>query len=140
MIIKTTYIANDGTPFATEQECLDYEASRDREIAHEVNFLNRVCKFFDTDGKQVKIDHTFNESNIYAVRIIHCTSDEADDVETIFRKYFNDLYYSLLDSDFGCNHEVILAYDWTDKGSGWTEIDHERKEWFEFLKKVLEGA
>lgn len=136
MVIKTSYVADDGTPFDTEAECVAYEASKNRQIGEEVKLLNRVCKFFTSTGRQFEIDSTFNEHEIYGVNI-HCSTDEVDDVMVAFSNHFDDLYFALKQSDFETNSEVVLAYDWTGNCSGWAEIEYDKKEWLSFVQKVL---
>lgn len=139
MIIKTSYVADDGTIFETEADCIQYEASKDRQIGEEVKLLNRVCKFFTSTGKQFEIDGTFNEHEIYGINI-SCSPDEVDDVLTAFGNHFDDLYFALQQSDFETNSEVVLTYDWTGNCSGWTEIEYDKQEYLKFMEKVLGWA
>ena len=136
MRIKTSYVADDGTEFDTESKCRDYEAKTSKVIADELAVMHRVCRFFNSEGKQIQLDYRFNESDVYGVRI-NCPADEVDDVMTIFGKHFDDLYFALASSSFQTNCEVILVYDWTDYGRDWFEIDYERQEWFKFVSAVL---
>lgn len=138
MIVKTSYVADDGTIFETEADCVKYEASKNRQIGEEVKLLNRVCRFFDSSGVGFHIDGTFDESRIYGVRI-NCSADEVDDVLAAFGKHFENLYFALAGSDFETNFEVILAYDWVHDG-GWMEVDYDDKEWIAFMQKVLGWA
>ena len=137
MKIKTSYVADDGTEFDTESKCRDYEAKTSKVIADELAVMHRVCKFFNSEGKQIQLDYRFNESDVYGVHI-NCSADEVDNVMTIFGKHFNDLYFALASSSFQTNCEVILVYDWTDYGRDWFEIDCEKQEWFKFIFAVLE--
>lgn len=139
MKIKTSYVADDGTEFDTESKCRDYEAKTSKIIADELAVMHRVCKFFDSEGKQIQLDYRFNESDVYGVRI-NCSANEVDDVMTIFGKHFDDLYFALASSGFQTNCEVILVYDWTDSGHGWIEIDYEKQEWFNMANKVMGGG
>lgn len=139
MTIKTTYVADDGTIFETEAECVEYEVKKNKRIADEVAFLNRVCKFFDSSGKQFLIDHKFNEADVYGINL-KCPADEVDDVQAVFGNHFDSLYYALEGSDFQTNCEVILVYDWTGSCCGWTEIDYEKQEWITMVNKVINGA
>lgn len=136
MKIKTSYVADDGTEFDTESKCRDYEAKTSKVIADELAIVHRVCKFFDSEGKQIQLDYRFNESDVYGVRI-NCPANEVDDVMTIFGKHFDDLYFALASSGFQINCAVILVYDWTDYGRDWFEIDCEKQEWFKFVSAVL---
>lgn len=136
MRIKTSYVAEDGTEFNTESECRDYEARTGKIIADELATVNRLCKFFDSCGKQITLDYRFNESHVYGVRI-NCPADEVDDVMTIFGNHFDDLYFALESSDFQTNCRVILVYDWTSGGGGWSEIDYEEQEWLKFVSAVM---
>lgn len=136
MRIKTSYVADDGTEFDTESKCRDYEAKTSKVIADELAVVHRVCKFFNSEGKQIQLDYRFNESDVYGVRI-NCPADEVDDVMTIFGKHFDDLYFALADSGFQTNCEAILVYDWTGNGGGWSEIDCEKQEWFKFIFAVM---
>lgn len=136
MKIKTSYVADDGTEFDTESKCRDYEAKTSKVIADELAVMHRVCRFFNSEGKQIQLDYRFNESDVYGVRI-NCSADEVDNVMTIFGKHFNDLYFALASSSFQTNCEVILVYDWTDYGRDWFEIDYEKQEWFKFVSAVL---
>ena len=139
MKIKTSYVADDGTEFDTENKCRDYEAKTSKVIADELAVMHRVCKFFNSEGKQIQLDYQFNESDVYGVRI-NCSADEVDNVMTIFGKHFDDLYFALASSNFQTNSEVILVYDWTGSGDGWLEIDYEKQEWFSLVNKVMERA
>lgn len=136
MRIKTSYVADDGTEFDTESKCRDYEAKTSKVIADELAVVHRVCKFFNSEGKQVQLDYRFNESDVYGVRI-NCPANEVDDVMTIFGKHFDDLYFALTESNFQANCEVILVYDWTGDGRDWFEIDYEKQEWFKFISAVM---
>lgn len=136
MRIKTSYVADDGTEFDTKSKCRDYEAKTSKVIADELAVVHRVCRFFNSEGKQIQLDYRFNESDVYGVRI-NCPADEVDDVMTIFGKHFDDLYFALASSSFQTNCEVILVYDWTDCGRDWFEIDYEKQEWFNFISAVL---
>lgn len=139
MTIKTSYVAEDGTIFDTEEECVKYESRKNKQISDEVALLNRVCKFFDSTGKQFLIDSRFKETDVYGINI-KCPADEVGDVMTALGNHFDDLYYALQASDFQINSEVILVYDWTGSGDGWLEIDYEKQEWFSMVNKVMEGA
>ena len=139
MTIKTSYVADDGTIFNTEKECMEYESRKNKQISDEVAILNRVCKFFDSTGKQFLIDSRFKETDVYGINI-KCLADEVDDVMTALGNHFDDLYYALLASDFQTNSEAILVYDWTGSGDGWIEIDYEKQEWFSMVNKVMERA
>ena len=139
MTIKTSYVADDGTIFSTESECVEYESRKSKQIADEVALLNRVCKFFDSSGSQFLIDGKFRETDVYGINI-NCPVDEVDDVMTVLGNHFDDLYYALESSDFQTNSEVILVYDWTGSGHGWIEIDYEKQEWFSMVNKVMRGA
>lgn len=136
MRIKTSYVADDGTEFNTESECRNHEAKISKVIADELATVNRLCKFFNSGGRQISLDYRFKESDVYGIRI-KCSVDEVDDVITIFRNHFDDLYFALKGSDFQTNCEVILVYDWTGDGRGWSEIDYEKQEWFAFISAVL---
>lgn len=136
MKVKTSYVADDGTEFDTEEECMKYESKKNKQISDEVAILNRVCKFFDSSGKQFLIDSKFKETDVYGINI-KCPADEVDDVMTIFGKHFDDLYFALASSGFQTNSEVILVYDWTGSGYSWIEIDYEKQEWFKFVSAVL---
>lgn len=136
MRIKTSYVADDGTEFDSESKCRDYEAKISKVIADELATVNRVCKFFNSGGQQISLDYRFNESEVYGV-CINCPVDEVDDVMTIFRNHFDDLYFALEGSDFQTSCEVILVYDWTGDGRGWSEIDYEKQEWFKFIFAVM---
>lgn len=139
MIIKTSYIADDGTEFPTEAECVKYEAGKNKQTIQDIELLNRVCRFFNSSGVAFHIDSTFDESRIYGVRI-KCSTDEVYDVLETFRQHFDDLYWALNASDFGVNSEVVLAYDWVHDSGSWKEIDYDEKEWVSFLQKVLGWA
>ena len=139
MTIKTSYVADDGTIFSTESECVEYESRKNKQIADEVALLNRVCKFFDSSGNQFLIDNKFRETDVYGINI-KCPADEVDDVMTVLGNHFDDLYYALEASDFQTSSEVILAYDWTGSGHGWFEIDYEKQEWLSMINKVMGGA
>lgn len=139
MRIKTSYVADDGTEFDTESKCRDYEAKTSKIIADELAIVHRVCKFFNSEGKQIQLDYRFNESDMYGVRI-NCSANEVDDMMAIFGKHFDDLYFALASSGFQTNSEVILVYDWTGSGDGWIEIDYEKQEWFSMVNKVMGRA
>lgn len=139
MIIKTTYVADDGTIFETESACLQYEARKRTKYAQEVEFVNKLCKFFDTDGERLEADDVFNENKIYAVTI-DCAPDDVEAIMNIFGDHFDDLYYALESSDFQTDCEVTLVYDWTGNSDGWKEIDYEQKTYLEFMKKVMGWA
>lgn len=136
MKIKTSYVADDGTEFDTENKCRDYEAKISKVIADELAVVHRVCKFFNSEGKQIQLDYRFNESDVYGVRI-NCPAEEVNKVMTIFGKHFDDLYFALASSGFQINSEVILVYDWTGSGDDWIEIDDEKQEWFKFIFAIL---
>ena len=136
MKIKTSYVADDGTEFDTESKCRDYEAKTSKAIADELAVVHHVCKFFNSEGKQIQLDYRFDESDVYGVRI-NCPAEEVNKVMTIFGKHFDDLYFALADSGFQTNCEVILVYDWTGDGRDWFEIDDEKQEWFKFIFAVM---
>jgi hypothetical protein len=136
MRIKTSYVADDGTEFNTESECRNHEAKISKVIADELATVNRLCKFFNSGGRQISLDYRFNEADVYGVRI-KCSADEVDDVMIIFKNHFDDLYYALEYSEFQTNCEVILVYDWINGGEGWYEVDYEKQEWFAFISAVL---
>lgn len=140
MTIKTIFVANDGKEFSTEAECTRYENSQDRQRIEEAAFLNRVCKFFNAEGEQIVLNTEFKEEDIYGV-VIYCSMDEVHDVRTTFGNHFDSLYYALEASSFGSNcSEVVLAYKWFGEYSNWCEIEYDEREWYSFIKKVLEWA
>lgn len=139
MVIK--YEARDGQVFFDESACFAYEAQLDKKQDETVAMLNRLCKFFDTEGNPIAIDSKDEnlESNIYGIVIKHCTDEEKDAILFTFGQMFDDLYCALRDSDFDCENEVILVYDWT-SNRGWTELDWEKQDYHRFIEKVMEGA
>lgn len=139
MIIKTSYVANDGTVFDNEKSCVDYEARQHAKAQDELRVLNRLCVFYNSEGEVIKMTERFDESDVYGVHI-KCSADEVDLVEQVFGAHFDTLYYTLMDSDFRMNHEVILAYDWVGSGNGWKEIDYEQQEWISMVSKILKWA
>lgn len=139
MTIKMSYVADDGTIFKTEQECVEYEARKLKKDAETAALLNRVCKFYRSEGERFQIDTTFKETDIYGINL-KCSVDEIEKVMSAFGSHFDDLYFALEASDFQCNGEAILVYDWTGSGHGWTEVDCEKQEWFSMVNKVMEGA
>ena len=139
MTIKMSYVADDGTIFKTEQECVEYEARKLKKDVETATLLNRVCKFYCSKGNRFQIDTTFKETDIYGVNL-KCSVDEIEEVMSAFSSHFDDLYFALEASDFQCDGEAILVYDWTGSGRGWTEIDYEQQEWFSMVAKVMEGA
>lgn len=139
MTIKMSYVADDGTVFKTEQECVEYETRKLKKDVETVTLLNRVCKFYRSEGDRFQIDTTFKETDIYGINL-KCSVDEIEEVMSAFDSHFDDLYFALESSDFQCDGEVILVYDWTGSGRGWMEIDLEHQEWFSMVAKVMEGA
>ena len=138
--MKIKYEAKDGQVFFDEASCLAYEAKLDKEQDEAMATLNRLCKFFDIDGNRFSLDDKKNpEANIYGVVIKNCTDEERDTILYVFGQLFDDLYQALFDSDFDCNNEVVLVYDWT-SNRGWTELDWEKQDYHKFITKVLEGA
>lgn len=139
--MKIKYEAKDGQVFLDEASCLAYEAKLDKEQDEAMATLNRLCKFFDTDGNRFSLDDKENpEANIYGVVIKNCTDEERDTILYVFGQLFDDLYQALFDSDFDCNNEVVLVYDWTFNQGCWTELDWEKQDYHKFITKVLEGA
>ena len=139
MTIKMSYVADDGTIFKTEQECVEYEARKLKKDVETATLLNRVCKFYCSKGNRFQIDTTFKETDIYGVNL-KCSVDEIEEVMSAFSSHFDDLYFALEASDFQCYGEAILVYDWTGSGRGWMEIDYEHQEWFSMVAKVMERA
>ena len=139
MIIKMSYVADDGTVFKTEEECVEYETRKLKKDVDTATLLNRVCKFYRSDGDRFQIDTTFKETDIYGINL-KCSVDEIEEVMSAFGSHFDDLYFALEASDFQCNGEAILVYDWTGSGRGWMEIDLEHQEWFNMVAKVVEGS
>ena len=139
MTIKMSYVADDGTIFKTEQECVEYETRKLKKDVETATLLNRVCKFYRSEGDRFQIDTTFKETDIYGVNL-KCSVDEIEEVMSAFGSHFDDLYFALKASDFQCDGEAILVYDWTGSGRGWMEIDLEHQEWFSMVAKVMEGA
>lgn len=138
--MKIKYEAKDGRVFFDEASCLAYEAKLDKEQSEAMATLNRLCKFFDTDGNRFFLDDKENpEANIYGVVIKNCTDEERDTILYMFGQLFDYLYQALSGSDFDYNNEVILIYDWT-SNQGWTELNWERQDYHKFITKVLEGA
>lgn len=139
MTIKMSYVADDGTVFDTESACVEYETRTLKKDVDTVTLLNRVCKFYRSEGDRFQIDTTFKETGIYGINL-KCSVDEIEEVMSAFGSHFDDLYFALGSSDFQCNGEAILVYDWTGSGRGWMEIDLEHQEWFGMVAKVMEGA
>lgn len=136
MIIKTSYVADDGKPFDTEEECVAYEKMLNAGIMNDVQILNRTCKFFTSTGREFQIDSEFKESEIYGARI-SCTPDEVEEVCDVFQRRFDDLHFALSQSDFALNSEAFLVYDWTGSCSGWGEIDYDTQEFLRLSMKVM---
>lgn len=129
-----------GQIFFDEVSCLAYEAQLDKEHDEAITTLNRLCKFFDTDGNPIILDNKENpESNIYGVVIKNCSDKEKDTILFIFGQLFDDLYHALNDSNFNCENEITLVYDWT-SSRGWTELDWEKKDYHKFIAKIMERA
>lgn len=139
MTIKMSYVADDGTIFPTEQECVEYETRKLKKDVETATFLNRVCKFYRSEGDRFQIDTTFKETDIYGVNL-DCPVEEIEEVMSAFGSHFDDLYFALEASDFQCDGKAILVYDWTGNGRGWIEVDLEQQEWFNMVAKVIEGA
>lgn len=138
--MRIKYEAKDGQVFFDEASCLAYEAKLEKERNEAIDTLNRLCKFFDTDGNPITINDGENpESDIYSVVIKHCSDEEKRTILFLFGQLFDDLYHALSSSDFDCENEVTLVYDWT-TSNGWTELDWEKKDYHSFVAKILEGA
>lgn len=138
--MKIKYEAKDGQVFFDEASCLAYEAQLDKERNEAIDMLNRLCKFFDTDGNPLIIKEEENpETNIYGVVIKHCSDEEKETILFLFGQLFDDLYQALSFSDFTSENEVTLVYDWT-TNNGWTELDWEKQDYHKFVTKILEGA
>ena len=138
--MKIKYEAKDGQVFFDKESCLAYEAKLDKEQDEAIATLNRLCKFFDTDGNRFSLNDKENpEADIYGVVIKNCTDEERDTILYVFSQLFDDLYQALFNSDFDCNNEVVLVYDWT-SNRGWTELDWEKQDYHKFITKILEGA
>lgn len=137
--MTTQFVAVDGKIFYNPQDCEKYEASLDDAKNKDINFLSSVCHFFDSYGKEIPLTLAVEEANICGVRIDpgQLTPDQIPDVLGAFRRCFDDIYFALSGSDFQYNGEVILIYDWTGDGAGWQEIDFEKKEFLEFVNKVV---
>ena len=137
--MKIQYVSEDGVVFNTKDECEAHEKSINRASEADAQFLNNICHFYDSHGKEISITTLFEEGSIYGLRIdaVRLTSDQIPDVMQAFGRHFDDLYYALEASSFRDDGEVVLVYDWTGNSNGWKEIDYEQKEWFLFLKKVL---
>lgn len=137
--MKIQYVAVDGKIFNAPQDCEKYEASLDDAKNKDISFLSGVCHFFDSSGKEIPLTLAVEETSIYGVRIDpgQLTPDQIPDVLGAFGRCFDDIYFALSGSDFQYSGEVILIYDWTGDGAGWQEIDFEKKEFLEFVNKVV---
>lgn len=138
--MKIKYEAKDGQVFFDEASCLAYEAKLEKEHNEAIDTLNRLCKFFDTDGNPITIKDGENpESDIYGVVIKNCSDEEKETILFLFGQLFDDLYHALHYSNFDSKNEVTLVYDWT-TSNGWTELDWEKQDYHKFIAKILEGA
>lgn len=138
--MKIKYEAKDGQVFFDEASCLAYEAKLNKERNEAIDTLNRLCKFFDTDGNPLIVKEGENpEADIYGVVIKHCSDEEKKTILFLFGQLFDDLYQALSFSDFDSENEVTLVYDWT-TSNGWTELDWEKQDYHKFVTKILEGA
>lgn len=137
--MKIQYIAVDGKVFDTPQACEKYEDSLKDAKSKDISFLSNVCHFFDSSGKEIPLTLAVEEANIYGVRIDpgQLALDQIPDVLGVFERYFDDIYFALAGSDFQYNGEVTLVYDWTGNGLSWQEIDFEKREFLDFVNKVV---
>lgn len=138
--MKIKYEAKDGQVFFDKASCLAYEAQLDKERNEAIDILNRLCKFFDTDGNSLIIKEGENpEADIYGVVIKPCSDEEKQTILFLFGQLFDDLYQALSCSSFDSENEVTLVYDWS-TSNNWTELDWEKQDYHKFVTKILEGA
>lgn len=75
MKVITKYEANDGTVFDTEQECLDYEATKEKFVAA-ARFMHEFCKKFS--GVKCSDGCPFAENSKYDTECLICDMCPAD--------------------------------------------------------------
>lgn len=105
------YEANDGTKFANEHECFEYEFGKGFELIAE------MLRMWDGDGDKIRITHRTNLDLAYA---IHCSSIPA----AIFLKEWGErdgVRTPYDDIDLKCCAEIPLGdFVWFD--DSWHEI------------------
>lgn len=120
MEIITKYVADDGTVFSTEWECLDYEEQEKDKLYNNTVFLFNQC------GERIPLHSNFEE-----VYIIYTTTDEAT-------QYLSEKYSDWVNPWYRENNSI--------EAGCWIFIDEKwipAKKIFEiadFLKKIMQNT
>jgi len=78
MKIKLMYVANDGTPFNTEKECIDYEKSMNRYVIYyEDKETNLFSQRLDDESSAKRfisdcLHDCYNDNIVSNFKLVHC--------------------------------------------------------------------
>lgn len=117
MEIKTVYIANDGTEFENEEECLQYESS--------FTAMCEFVQFYDRDFNPIAWNPEDYEAMWNHLYYIVIEPHQEAEVEEWWNNTFNTMLGVSPFSDLGCvwsywlttgngDEPTILAYDFND--------------------------
>lgn len=113
MVELTTYIANDGTKFDDEQECMDYEKSKiiniTQEMCEELNqkleeegcIFRFKFKYYDTDSSIGVIRPVFINNKFIHFNTYHHIDIDSDGMDFV-REFLRTKGIEYICSD-GCN-------------------------------------
>lgn len=129
MIEKTVYVANDGTEFENERECLEYEALTD------FSDILRTVDFYSENGEIIPSGHDLNQFNrAYddALFIVIPSSSKLKDER--IKKFSDDV----MDEVYGKTFPTATGiYRWDGWNEEWVSFEDDSQElnekWGELL-------
>ena len=126
MITKTIYVANDGTEFETEDECLQYESS--------LTAMSEFVQFYDHNFQPIEWNPENYESMWDHLHYIVIEPHREAEVEEWWGKTFCTMLgvspFGDLECDWSCwlkvdhgDEPTILAYDFDGGNSDWVILN-----------------
>lgn len=129
MIEKTVYVANDGTEFENERECLEYEASTD------FSDILRAVDFYSEKGEIIPSGHDltqFNRAYDDALFIVIPSSSKLKDerIEKFSDDVMNEVYGKVFPTATG-------IYRWDGWNEEWVSFEADSEELNERWSELL---
>lgn len=130
MIEKTVYVANDGTEFENEEECLEYEAVTNfSDILHTVLFHSETGEIIPSNHDLNQFNRAYDDALFIVIPSSSNLKDER--IKKFSDNVMNDLYGKIFPTTTG-------IYRWNAWDDEWTSFEDDSNELIEKWSNLLD--
>ena len=125
--MRTVYIANDGTEFPTEAECVIYEQT----LFNLLTELYVNVYAYDSNGMTIDFDEDYLEENFEDIAFVQFGSKDAI---SIFMEKADDFGFGDIEKDIGKTVAVMERYFYDYDKNKWKCLEDEQRALFKIAK------